>query len=83
MDFPPFALVYHKRTKSPIHAGPKQSLGPSGLRARKSRHSKTSDSGGFSYPVPSRFFVAQPIKTLRENTQIQKQTMLFLTKLKP
>ena len=24
MDFPPFVMVYHKRTKSPIHAEPKQ-----------------------------------------------------------
>jgi hypothetical protein len=26
MDFPPFALVYHKRAKSPSHAGPKQTV---------------------------------------------------------
>lgn len=26
MDFPPFVVVYHKRTKSPIHAEPKQLL---------------------------------------------------------
>jgi len=25
MDFPPFAIVYHKRAKSPSHAEPKQS----------------------------------------------------------
>ena len=24
MDFPPFVMVYHKQTKSPIHAEPKQ-----------------------------------------------------------
>src|SRR5689334_23109117 len=24
MDFPPFVMVYHKRTQSPIHAEPKQ-----------------------------------------------------------
>jgi hypothetical protein len=23
MDFPPFVMVYHKRTQSPIHAEPK------------------------------------------------------------
>jgi len=26
MDFPPFVIVYHKRTKSPIHDEPKQVL---------------------------------------------------------
>jgi hypothetical protein len=28
MDFPPFVIVYHKRTKSPIHAEPKHNLVP-------------------------------------------------------
>jgi len=26
MDFPPFVMVYHKQTKSPIHAEPIHSL---------------------------------------------------------
>jgi hypothetical protein len=43
MDFPPFALVYHKRAKSPSHAGPKQFAAVDPVRAVDSHSSKANE----------------------------------------
>ncbi|MBU4394834.1 MAG: hypothetical protein KKD78_07370, partial [Proteobacteria bacterium] len=52
MDFPPFVIVYHKRTKSPIHAEPKHYLLQSGyivIVGVEDKHPLVTGSGSLWY----------------------------------